>query len=94
MYITQEAKALQSFSEHVWYNPNASIGGNSVFLKNLSSIGNVVMHDLLDANGIIYSFNDIKRDLKAKIYIKEYAGLKKVIQERQALIQAIIRPSL
>ena len=94
MYITLEAKALQSFSEHVWYNPNASIVGNSAFLKNLLSIGNVVIYDLLDANGIIYSFNDIKRDLKAKIYIKEYAGLKKVIQERQALIQAIIRPSL
>lgn len=36
----------------------------------------------------------IKRDLKAKIYIKEYAGLKKVIQERQALIQAFIRTFL
>ena len=48
----------------------------------------------MDANGNIYSFDYIKSVLKSKINFVEYAGLKKAIQERQALLQACIEPPL
>ena len=52
------------------------------------------IYDLLGANGNIYSFDYIKRVLKYKIDFVKYAALKKAIQERQTLLQALIKPPL
>ena len=81
-------------SEHVWYNPKITVGGNSKSLKSLFNSGIVFIYDLLDPNGNIYSFDYIKSVLKSKINFVEYAGLKKTIQERQTLLQAFIKPPL
>ena len=81
-------------SKHVWYNPKINVGGNSVFLKILFNVDIVFIYDILDANGNIYSFDYIESVPKSKINFIEYAGLKKAIQERRALLQAFIKPPL
>ena len=52
------------------------------------------IYDLLDSHVNIYSFDYIKSVLKSKINFVEYAGLKKTIQERQALLQTFINHPL
>ena len=61
-------------------------------MKSLFNLGIVFIYDLLDANGNIYSFDYIKSVLKSKINFVEYAGLKKAIQERKALLQDFVKP--
>lgn len=61
------------------------------YFEILFNLGNVYIYELLNANSNIHSFYYIKRDLKAKINFLECAGLKRVIQERQELLQAFIR---
>ena len=63
-------------------------------MKSLFNLGIVFIYDLLDANGNIYSFDYIKSVLKSKINFVEYAGLKKAIQERKALLQDFVKPPL
>ena len=86
--------SAEILSEHVWYNPKNYVGENLVFLKSLFNLGILFIYGLMDANGNIYSFDHIKSVLKSKINFVEYAGLKKEIQERQALLQAFIKPPL
>ena len=44
--------------------------------------------------GNICSFDYFKWDLRDKLNFVEYAVLKKLIQERQAILQTLIKPSL
>ena len=75
-------ESSEILSEHVWYNPKITVGGNLVFLKSLFNSGIVFIYDLLDSNGNVYSFDYIQSDLKSKINFVEYVELKKAIQER------------
>ena len=68
-------------TQPLWYNDNLHIGNKPINHRNYENAGIHVINDLLDENGNILTFEQLKSVYSCKTHFLEYAGISKTLKE-------------